>query len=873
MSALLSALTIAAGAIFTWQGADNASWQDESSYVESGKPGVGDIVTVPRDKNPVVTDADFDYVSGLSLVELQVKCSVTFDVTGERTLNCAVRQKASEISSYTREGALIKDGDGALTLAAPLGSVTPYMAEIKVRRGALRYSADIYGGKTLSCVLWNVSEDAMLDLGGAAQYTIGQIFGGGTITNGFENGNTLIYIERKNATSDFGGKILGNITLRATSEGATMNLTGTESDFHTFYSHNVSTVGIAKFGSVGEPSSIGTNEWMEAKANGARFVYLGKDGEETNKKLKFDNSSQPMIMDGGAHGGVTFTGSWGWTGSTRYMRRLVLDGSNTVNACVFAGAYDDYGDSGYATYITKKGPGVWRFADNADRKNHGVIAVEDGTLQFESIAEAGEICSLGLATDLFSDYYGTQRLEENRVPYALLLGGNTTEGTLEYVGLSDAACTSRLVAVKGPARLRNATDNDFYLRGVTGWGEGTKTLVLDGDSTTAENRLESVTGGTGALSIAKDGEGTWTLAGSQELNGGTIDVRDGTLVVERKAVVPTWYRFTVKQCMMYSLVNRGIITSNERSKTYDKTMFLNELAFYDANGVRCNAGIGRADDGTSVTDLPAGKVLQTIGTTVSERWATRLFDGSGTGDGWHAKNTNTSDYMKPETPQTWLQIVFRPKTEDLGRVIASYDFANTYSSATRAHDDAGKVVYQRWYQPDIFTIEGSADGENWTVLTNVLESAENITGGHWNSDDGTVSNADRPGKGFPIDGRLHADVAFDGVSAVSVAKDATLKADVADGDKLVIRGLTLDPADGAGTIDGFDFAEEGVFNLKTLPQGGSSYKFTLMNSSGFENVGNWALRLNGEETTRYDIGVKPTGEVTILRKGLMLMVR
>ena len=74
MNVILSALMVAAGAVFTWQGADNASWQDENSYVEPGKPEAGDIVTIPRDKNPVVTDADFDYVSGLSLVELQVKC-------------------------------------------------------------------------------------------------------------------------------------------------------------------------------------------------------------------------------------------------------------------------------------------------------------------------------------------------------------------------------------------------------------------------------------------------------------------------------------------------------------------------------------------------------------------------------------------------------------------------------------------------------------------------------------------------------------------------------------------------------------------------------------------------------------------------------
>ena len=867
MNVILSALMVAAGAVFTWQGADNASWQDANSYVEPGKPGAGDTVSIPNGKHPTVTDADFDFVSQLKLIEMVVHCSVAFDVTGDRSLGCAVRQETSQLTSYGRDVALIKRGTGTLELAADLSvDSSPYRAEINVEAGVVKF-APAYGGKTVSCVLLNVFKGATFDFNGLAQFNLGQLFGEGMITNSYENGSTLIYIQRENYTSEFGGNILGNISLRATSNGSRLDLTGTENDFHTFYSHSAGAVGIFKFGNAGELSSIGTNAWMEAKANGARFVYLGDAGEETDKKLTFDNSSVPMVMDGGEHGGVTFNGVWGLTGSsTKYMRRLVLDGSNTLNACVFAGPYDDYGTSGYATYITKRGPGIWRLADNADRKNHGVIAVEDGTLRFDSIAEAGEVCSLGLASALYTDYYGKDVLAENAVPYALLLGGDATEGTLEYTGSTAASCTSRLVAVKGSARLRNATDNDFHLKGVTGWGEGMRVLTLDGDSTTADNRLEEVTGGTGVLSITKDGAGTWTLAGEQKLNGGTIDVKDGTLVIERKAVVPTWYRFTVKQCMMYSLVNRGLLTQNDRSKSNDKNLFLNELAFYDENGVRCNAGISVAADGTAVKDLRPGQVVQTKSTTYTGRPISRLFDGDGTGDGWNAKNADTTDYMTPDTPDLWMQIVFRPKTADMGKIVAAYDFANTYC-------ETSKLKYQRWFQPDIFTIEGSADGERWVVLTNVLSSAENKTGGRWNSDDTEVSNADRPGKGFPVDGRLHADVAFDGVSAVSVAKDATLKADVADGDKLVIRGLTLDPVDGAGTIDGFDFAEDGIFNLKTLPQGGSSYKFTLMNSSGFENVGNWALRLNGEETTRYDIGVKPTGEVTILRKGLMLMVR
>ena len=56
--------------------------------------------------------------------------------------------------------------------------------------------------------------------------------------------------------------------------------------------------------------------------------------------------------------------------------------------------------------IVKEGTGTWRFADNNGRLNAGVYEVNDGTLQFASIAETNVVCSLGLATALFSRYSG-----------------------------------------------------------------------------------------------------------------------------------------------------------------------------------------------------------------------------------------------------------------------------------------------------------------------------------------------------------------------------------------------------------------------------------------------------------------------------------
>ena len=124
-------------------------------------------------------------------------------------------------------------------------------------------------------------------------------------------------------------------------------------------------------------------------------------------------------------------------------------------------------------------------ATSSDKaKYKGVFAVEAGTLEYESLAEAGSWCSLGFATVLHEPYSGT-RDDTRSVPYAYLLGNGGTASdadlaTFSYVGSSDVNVATRPIALKGAARVRNATNRSFAMRGVTSAEAGIHELVLDG---------------------------------------------------------------------------------------------------------------------------------------------------------------------------------------------------------------------------------------------------------------------------------------------------------------------------------------------------------------------------------------------------------
>ena len=906
--------TAALAAEFTFIGDEHASWTEPSSYQENDVPSAGDTVTIAKECVGVVNDANFDFVASLGKIILMAKGDLRFDVTGEKDF--PVPAACFNGSSRTELSRITKNGSGVLGLSGGKGDEAAYRADLFVNEGNLKlYPNESDGVSRLDFNNLTVASNATLTLPPGPGWTRinGQVISvAGTIHCPFEgtpddtNGPVL---QTRETSGEISGRLTGNMIYRGGDyqTSSKVSLTGTNNTLHSVqaysYAGGMTTIGFKTYGNTnGAPSSVGTMTPAIVGTAPGRLLYLG-DGETTAKSLNWGSTvvgCEPATFDAGAYGGFTFEepGEWFFTSSSRMNHDIIVTGSNAVECC-WNGRFNEAVSAQsetLSTYIIKRGTGTWHFGHNIRKWNQGVIAVEDGTLRFDTILPAGQCCSLGRSNRL----RGRRSLGEDadEVPYAFLLGGEAgSSPVFEYSGTAAASCDTRPLGVKADATFSNGTDCNLSFTNVFGVGEGAKTLTLAGESTTAVNTLTTVTNACGTLSIAKDGAGTWTL--DKAVPNGSVAVHAGTLVFRRPGLVaakdldpadvraettfvPTWYRLTVKQNYQNWLENN--VDKSVRSAGNSRSFLLGEFALYDKDGKRLNAGLKYMTDAgvwTSgsttfkcdpITKLSAGEIGLEYGScNQPARNPAQLVNGTNTSTGFQGTTDpsvtmGSSEYMGTWLPKSWIKVVMR--LPEGSPAVAAYDYAND--------DSSSQTLNNRQRQIYAYEIEGSLDGVNWYSLTNVVGAAENVTGGRWNSDDTAVNHNDRPGCGYALDSRLSAQPgqsSFDLVESVSVDAGATLRADCADGLKFSIKGLTVDPAKGAGTIDGFAFAESGTFNLTSLPQGGSKYKFTLVNCEGFENVADWTVKLNSQPSNRYEIGVAADGTVTVFRKGLIVIIK
>ncbi len=715
----------------------------------------------------------------------------------------------------------------------------------------------------------NLGNGTRLFIQGNKNTTINGLSGSGTVTNAASSmlvltigvaGNTTLY--------EFSGRIDGKIGLNVTGR---VRLTGTDSTtpdrlvvLRNSDKHDgapvCGTLDIMSFGKGGdESSSIGKPPAAGSTAGSVDIRYSGwltyfGQGEITDRNFAFryliDGArAYPNTLDAGPNGGVTFTGKFELTKDTQgdYASRMVLTGSNTAE-CVLAGAFTDGGVG--ATHITKRGSGVWRFADNAARNNRGGFAVEEGTLKFDSIAEKGKVCSLGLATKLQKPYQGTYT-DDNDVDYAYLLGGETTNVVFEFTGSRYDTVSTRPIALKGMgARLKSsATKNGLGLSfsGVSALAEGeaVKTLYLSGKDTASQ--LGEVSDGKGKVGITKEDSGTWTLFGNQTFSG-PLNVESGTLVVA-EARPYTWFRFTVK----------GVT---------GEVFYLNEIGLFDADGERQNLGMRAVyADGLALGDyrsnafdyhtLGLGEVTVATNKTIfyhATSTIANLFDGNVEAC-WRTAKTTKSGL--PSWTANWVPIVFR--LSDDAKEVCSCDIVSWSSQSVTA-----------------FSLEGSVDGKTWVnLLDKEAGSFDYTKTKKWLSTLTTFPTAD--GKHIPAEGwrftghEPAAESQLENVSAVNVAPGATLKAVGA----VTLNMLTLDAVRGNGTIDGFDFAKTGVVDVLSA----DSSEREIRASITFLNCPEGALkRLEGWRVTfdgvRNGATISVVDDVvTVRRPGTVVVVR
>ena len=835
-------------------------WSEASNYKENVKPYPGDHVIIPKNVNAKLTHGQecWKFVSELGRILPSTATSyftVSIPAGVTNTLACEVTITGSNSSDSYNKGGLVKVDKGALLL--PMTKYGQFTA-VTVSEGRLIFDCSA----ETKCHVDSLTVDsgAVADIKSDNALVMRKFFGSGEITSSTKG--TLQTFSNANMMSDFSGKLTGNLKLtscsvillkgtESTNTGAVYVLGNENADMN----HD-SRLGVAKLGKKGETASAGAGSEInfgQQTAYPGGLLYLG-NGEESNRNLILMSAKPNAFpyIDGGAFGGLNLTGEIEISSKSSLNSRFGLCGSN-VTDCVFATKMtevDDTNGNHVSFHIVKRGSGTWKLDPKSSSTWSGAITVEEGTLKFGSLKEAGTFCALGYGTNLFKCYTGA--FDENcRTNWAIALGTTDTCGTLQYTGENGVKCTTRPIAMQGNGRIVNDGSGRFSFCGITSAGENEKTLALGGDGM-ADNTISGLDDSSGgAISVRKEGAGTWTLSANSSIRG-DIDVQAGTLNIMASTNAYTWFRFTDMQ-VCTNRVNHGTFSPS-------KKFYMREIALLNSAGVSQSIGVEYTD---GLFDVMPGYFALGKEMRVSSSSWNSLFDDT--------TDNCVADLPKApvmEDESTWFPIVVRlPENSDK---VTAFDLLwNTSSSGEGA-----------LYHPLAFKIEGSQDGLAWTELfatNNVVSpgSGKWLSNGDGYKDGdlaGALTNTKMRRSGIPLALPTLNEASFDEIGKVSVAARATLKSLYGT---ITLDSFGVDMANGGGTVDGFAFAEEGTLHLDNVVSGGTilEKKFTPVNCTGVANLSNWTLLVNGAATSKYSASVSEDGKVRLTAVGMRLIVR
>ena len=873
---------------FTWNGGENGAWNDPLSYVGGvaggNLPGADDEVWIPKDTtvNINVSDAEsFKIFANVKRIRPESDTSVlVFDIPAgvTSTVNSAIN-KDSWVGANT--GCIVKRGEGVLKLESFANfrnngndNGRDNYVNYTIESGTVIFPQNVthnnYRGYYGRC---EIAEGATLvtEGGSSVRTYIYGIVGGGTITN-YSSSTKIL------GCSGTGGEFSGRITypLKWYSSGRVM-LTGTDStmagDFQHMDLHKSTAqpdpllrtsgvVGLAKIGRKGEPSSCGITENIVFREKSAALIYLG-EGETTDRNLViWDTASGHAYLDGGAHGGLHWSGNWSAAASgNKENHHIVLTGSNT-SECVFSGGLSVWESGGnvYDFAVTKQGTGTWHFADSADnatmRTFGGPISVENGVFRFDSLAETGTVCSVGTAVNPF--------ICGGVSAFSLGSANAGCEAVLEYAGtnvrpVSAACATQRHISLNGCGTVR-ANGRWMGLSGVQGASAGNHVLVLDGTGVN-HNVMSDISDGLGKVSVEKRGSGTWAI-GRDLTFSGSLDVKEGTLLV-RPADRYTWFRWTIK-------ANASTATNGS-----ENLVMAQELAFFDESGLRQNLGLSMNSNvhsiacGEAALDTCYGYNMTKDSNTGIPRELYSLFDDQRTDPGWMlqlspAPGVYTGGYKpRMSMPDTWLPVVVRlPKNS---ASIASWDWSYTLNSTF--------TIYNR--VPMFYTLEGSVDGLNWDVLSDhdTFKEPDGRYAWRFSKEECAVGSGSKPHSGGEaIRGvPLQTYSTLSSVKSVSVAAGASL---VADGDPISLpAGVTLAVyAGGNGKLEGFVLPTTGTVDVFDWDGESGFASLDFSGTTGWENITGWSVTIGGVATSRLKVKASADG-LSLVKTGMTIVVR
>ena len=889
--------------------ANPAKWYIQSPWgVANDTPGPDDKIVIAID-HPLTFDVtnatDMDIVNGcagICLPESTSKCHITLPDGCDKSITAPIVGAYDPLSGDVKKGMLFISGSGTVHLCAT-----------NMRSYAMR-TMDIYGGATVwlpqnDDLLLNayrmgdvaVSNSATLYLptrhngslnGGSNFVEMERLFGDGTIT-----ATELAELRFANSGGVFSGVLDSKLKLfmsgRQMLTGVSSTMTTAPKTYNALknWTTEKGTMGVMKFGKTGEPSSIGRADSFAANVNGGSYLYLG-GGEVTDKRFDLYGVANGFdVLDAGAVGGLVFTNSGGFrvTGGAANHCIAGLSGSNTI-PCVLQGQFNENNTS-FLLSLVKKGTGTWRLADpvaygrkpSDDRSFRGSVSVDEGVLQFDTIAPPGEYCSLGRAMLLKGSALGAWASLPD-VDWAFSLGGtNSTlnalaEGTLEYTGTTAGLGEGRRVRLEADGRFRANGPKKIRYRMADTTSARAKTLSLDGESM-ATNEVRGVFDtATYPLTVVKEGGGTWLLGGKEPLHG-DVKVKGGKLIVENYPLGAqhTWFKFTIK-----NLFDPVIDTSKG-------TVSVRFLGLYDADG-RCQTLKTMCSEDMRSASIEPGEA----------GYATmRKFTRGGYWEGHDHNPTNLfritpmfdlnpydltggtgGYYPRLETPITWVPVVVR--LTNGAPAIASYDWSNTYGFT------GGNKGGFHW-TPNVWSLEGSVDGVNWenvnldggdfSITTNdcpqLFEGRYFIYSGlimsesNFNTRNG--NNAYYHSGGCAIRGTsTNSYIALSSVHSVQVDGGATLEV---NGD-VTFTSLVVDASKGCGTVKGGSFPSDGTVQVENWTEGdkAKTMPFDLSGTTDPENISRWGVAVGGAVRSRWHVKYA-NGRLTVLPPGMTVSFR
>lgn len=344
-AALAAAILLCAAAYATVRtntlvnGASN--WNSASSYTDTSfVPGAGDVVIIPEASTVYLSSADtasFNIMSNLSYLcftHTNSVLEITVPEGGDALFECSFKglwDPKSNGQFYS--GLIVKKGKGRITVGD--GSKYPadsrvqgrHQMPVRVVEGTWRLAQNIPGTKNAyeDMSVFHVEEGAFICLSTGNpnfynQFT--RLTGKGTITTGDSVKRQFRIIDQQyGGPSRFEGVFDEGVyyfaSARVFLEGTNSLMAYAPTVFGAYgsYATNTGYTAAMKFGMTGEPSSIGTNGVVEVNVRGGGWGYLG-NGETTDKEFRWypyqaaGVSYVSMLLDGGAHGGLAFTGHW-----------------------------------------------------------------------------------------------------------------------------------------------------------------------------------------------------------------------------------------------------------------------------------------------------------------------------------------------------------------------------------------------------------------------------------------------------------------------------------------------------------------------------------------------------------------------------------